>query len=245
MENVEHENVVGFISVFPHGSCICLVMEYVPKDLSSLIFDASFTLTVDRIKKIFLMLLQGLKYCHSLGIFHRDLKPANLLLTNDGTLKIGDFSQARLFDKNARREYSHQVATRWYRAPELLYGSQEYDQAVDLWAAGCILAELYNRFPLFRGDNDIEQLLQVLQILGTPTEETWPGLSELPDYKKITFPLYEKQNLSKLIPDADDISINLLEKLIIYPPNKRITASEALQHSYFFTKPLASCSLEK
>ena len=100
---------------------------------------------------------------------HRDLKPANLLISPTGHLKIADFGLARVFSSDEGRLYSHQVATRWYRAPELLYGARKYDQAVDLWAVGCIFGELINNSPLFAGENDIDQLYSVLRVIGTPS----------------------------------------------------------------------------
>lgn len=134
------------------------------------------------------MLLRGLKYLHDISIMHRDIKPANLLITDGGTLKIADFGLARIYRKNApEKSYSPQVATRFYRAPEILWGASQYGPAIDLWAAGCVFAEMLRGIPLFGGTTDIEQLALVVRLLGTPDTEQWPELLTLADYNKIRF----------------------------------------------------------
>ncbi|KAL5014199.1 hypothetical protein ScPMuIL_008469 [Solemya velum] len=217
LEEIEdNPYVVKLREVFPHGSSVVLVFEYMLSDLSEVIRNSEKPLTEAQIKSYMMMLLKGVAFCHENNIMHRDLKPANLLISSTGHLKIADFGLARVFQNVGDRQYSHQVATRWYRAPELLYGARKYDEGVDLWAVGCIFGELLNTSPLFPGENDIEQLCCVLRTLGTPNEKIWPGMSELPDYNKITF----EEN----------------------PPipfeEVRISAKEALLHPYFFTEPL-------
>jgi cell cycle related kinase len=118
-------------------------------DLSEVIRNVDKPLTEAQIKSYLLMLMKGVAHCHQNSIMHRDLKPANLLLSSSGHLKLADFGLARVFSNEKGRLYSHQVATRWYRAPELLYGAREYDAGVDLWAVGCIFGELLNNSPLF------------------------------------------------------------------------------------------------
>uniref|UniRef100_A0A6Q2XCV3 Cyclin-dependent kinase 20 n=1 Tax=Esox lucius TaxID=8010 RepID=A0A6Q2XCV3_ESOLU len=170
----DNQYVVKLKDVFPHGTGFVLVFEYMLSDLSEVIRNSQRPLTESHVKGYMMMLLKGVAFCHENSIMHRDLKPANLLISSTGHLKIADFGLARLFNNDGERLYSHQVATRWYRAPELLYGARKYDEGVDLWAVGCIFGELLNNSPLFPGENDIEQLCCVLRVLGTPNQRTWP-----------------------------------------------------------------------
>ena len=205
-------------------------------DLSEVIRNSENPLNESQIKSYMLMLLKGVAHCHDKNIMHRDLKPANLLIANDGRLKIADFGLARLFDHDGERLYSHQVATRWYRAPELLYGARKYDKGVDLWAIGAIFGELLNNSPLFPGSSDIEQLSYVLKVLGTPKD--WPGVADLPDYNKINFPEYSPTPWEEILPDASPDAIDLLKQFLVYDSKKRIQARDALLHPYFFKEPL-------
>lgn len=230
--------VVKLREVFPHGSSLVLEFEYMFSDLSEVIRNCDKPLTEAQVKSYMLMLLKGVAFCHENNIMHRDLKPANLLISSTGHLKIADFGLARVFQNKANRLYSHQVATRWYRAPELLYGARKYDEGVDLWAVGCIFGELLNNSPLFPGENDIKQLCCVQGVLGTPNEKIWPGMHELPDYNKITFPETDPVPFEEVVPDASKEAVDLLKKFLVYQSKQRISAKEALVNPYFFTEPL-------
>lgn len=238
-DSEESQNVVKLYDVFPHGNGFVLVFEYMLSDLSEVIRNSERPLTDGQIKSYMMMLLKGIAFCHENNIMHRDLKPANLLISSTGHLKIADFGLARVYqNSDPNRQYSHQVATRWYRAPELLYGARRYDEGVDLWAVGCIFGEMLNDSPLFPGENDIEQLCCVLRVLGTPNETIWPGMSSLPDYNKITFPDNPPIPLEEMVPDASPEAQDLLKKFLLYPSKERIAAKDALLHPYFFTEPL-------
>lgn len=237
LEQLEHENVVSLLNVFPHGTGIALVFEYMLSDLAVVIRNLSTPLSEAQVKSYMCMLLKGVSFCHSRSIMHRDLKPANLLISPSGRLKIADFGLARVYSKDIA-QYSHEVATRWYRAPELLYGGREYGLGVDLWAVGCILGELINHSPLFRGENDIDQLYVVLRTLGTPTPEDWPQMESLPDYNKITFPDMPAVPFEQIIPEASPEALHLFGRFLIYAAEKRISAADALVHPYFFSEPL-------
>ncbi|XP_066914524.1 cyclin-dependent kinase 20-like [Clytia hemisphaerica] len=239
LQQIEHPNVVRLYDVFPSGAGFVLVFEFMLTDLSEILRNSVYSLTKSHVKMYMLMLLKGISYCHKRNLMHRDLKPANLLIALNGELKIADFGLARVYMHNeSGRQYSHQVATRWYRAPELLYGSRSYGTGVDLWAIGAIFGELLNNSPLFPGESDIEQLCCVLKALGTPNEEIWPGLKELPDYNKITFPENQPVPMNQLVPDASEIELDLLQQFLVYDSKKRILAKDALLHPFFFTEPL-------
>ncbi|KAM9030801.1 cyclin-dependent kinase 20-like isoform 7-T12 [Megaptera novaeangliae] len=229
----KHVEVVQLKAVFPHGADFVLAFEFMLSDLAEVVRHAQRPLTQAQVKSYLQMLLKGVAFCHANNIVHRDLKPANLLISASGQLKIADFGLAQVFSPDGSRLYTHQVATRWYRAPELLYGARQYDQGVDLWAVGCILGELLNGSPLFPGENDIEQLCCVLRILGTPSPQVWPEIKDLPDYNKISFKERAPVPLEEVLPDASPQALDLLGHFLLYPPRQRIAASQ-----YFFTAPL-------
>jgi len=185
----------------------------------------------DLIKSFMYQILDGLTYCHSKRIIHRDLKPQNLLLNKNLQLKLADFGLARAFSLPIR-PYTKEVLTLWYRGPEILLGTQEYSKSVDMWSVGCIFAELCLGHPIFQGENDIDQLMKIFKILGTPDEDTWPEMQNLPYYKE-NFPKYPAVKLEELIPNLDSDGINLLTKMLAYDPNQRISAKEAIKHNYF------------
>ncbi|XP_012318879.1 cyclin-dependent kinase 20 isoform X1 [Aotus nancymaae] len=237
-EMEDNQYVVQLKAVFPHGAGFVLAFEFMLSNLAEVVRHAQRPLAQAQVKSYLQMLLKGVAFCHANNIVHRDLKPANLLISASGQLKIADFGLARVFSPDGSRLYTHQVATRWYRAPELLYGARQYDQGVDLWAVGCIMGELLNGSPLFPGENDIEQLCCVLRILGTPSPQVWPELVELPDYNKISFKEQAPVPLEEVLPDASPQALDLLGQFLLYPPRRRIAASKALLHQYFFTAPL-------
>lgn len=235
LQEVQHENVIALLDVFGKDSCISLVFELLETDLEQIINDRQIPLTFPHIKSHILMTLKGLEYLHKNFILHRDMKPNNLLLDKNNILKIADFGLARQFGSPSRI-YSHQVVTRWYRAPELLYGARMYGVGIDMWAVGCILAELFTRTALFPGDSDLETMDKIVTVLGTPSQKNWHGVTELPDYVKFTVPsngIPFSEKFSGLSADA----IELLEKLLRLCPTERCDCTEALSMAYFRTEP--------
>mmetsp|Transcript_28613 Transcript_28613/g.84697 ORF Transcript_28613/g.84697 Transcript_28613/m.84697 type:complete len:292 (+) Transcript_28613:917-1792(+) len=177
-------------------------------------------------------MLNGIAYCHSRRILHRDLKPQNLLVDRQhNQLKLADFGLARAFGIPVRA-YTHEVVTLWYRAPEILLGSKTYSTPVDLWSIGCIFAEMLNHKPLFPGDSEIDQLFKIFQVLGTPDETNWQGVSMLPDYKD-TFPKWRPRNLAEVVPTLNAAGLDLMSRMLVYLPQYRITAKAAMHHEYF------------
>merc|ERR1719456_1846733 len=142
------------------------------------------------LKSFAYQLCLGAAFCHSHRIIHRDLKPQNLLLMGK-TLKLADFGLARTFQVPLP-QYTHEVVTLWYRAPEILLGEKKYSHTVDSWSVGCIIPEMASRTPLFPGECEIDELYHIFRLLGTPTEATWPGVTDLPDYKPV-FPQWRKK----------------------------------------------------
>lgn len=234
LHELNHENVIGLLDVFGHQSNVSLVFDFMDTDLEIIIKDSKILLTPANIKSYMIMTLQGLEYLHLNWILHRDLKPNNLLVNASGILKIGDFGLAKFFG-SPNRVYTHQVVTRWYRSPELLFGARQYGTGVDIWAIGCILAELLLRVPFLPGDSDLDQLTKIFQALGTPTEDCWPGVKLLPDYMQ--FKVFQGTPLRHIFTAAPDDLLQLAEKLLALHPLSRCTCTEALNMPYFTNKP--------
>ncbi len=180
-------------------------------------------------------MLNGIAKCHQHKILHRDLKPQNLLINREGILKLADFGLARAFGIPVKN-FTHEVVTLWYRAPDILMGSKNYSTSVDLWSVGCIFAEMVNKKPLFAGSNEDDQLLKIFKGRGTPDQHQWVGLKDLPLYKE-DFPRYEGIPLNKLVPAIDEEGLDLLDKMLRCNPAERITAKDALQHPYLKDVP--------
>ncbi|KAL7638142.1 UNVERIFIED_CONTAM: hypothetical protein RMT77_011767 [Armadillidium vulgare] len=235
LQEVHHKNIIGLLDVFGYKSNVSLVFDFMDTDLEVIIKDTeNIILSPANIKAYILQTLKGLEWLHINWILHRDLKPNNLLVNSEGVLKIGDFGLARFYG-SPNRPYSHQVVTRWYRAPELLFGARAYGTGVDMWAIGCILAEMLVRCPYFPGDSDLDQLTRIFTALGTPTDDDWPDMCKLPDF--ITFKQFDGSPLSDLFPAAGEDLIELLNSLLALNPLKRLNCTKVLQLSYFSNWP--------
>ncbi|XP_016508954.1 cyclin-dependent kinase G-2 [Nicotiana tabacum] len=222
---------------------IFMVMEYMEHDLKALMETMKQRFTQSEVKCLMLQLLEGVKYLHDNWVLHRDLKTSNLLLNNQGELKICDFGLARQYG-SPLKTYTQLVVTLWYRAPELLLGAKQYSTAIDMWSLGCIMAELLRKEPLFNGKSEVDQLNKIFRILGTPNETIWPGFSKLPGVKvnfvKHKYNLLRKEfpATSFMEPGLSDAGFDLLNKLLTYDPDQRITAEAALNHEWFREVPL-------
>ncbi|KAK9457453.1 kinase-like domain-containing protein [Dipodascopsis uninucleata] len=193
-------------------------------------------LTDSHYQSFIYQILCGLKYIHSANVLHRDLKPGNLLVNADCELKICDFGLARGFSVDPAENagfLTEYVATRWYRAPEIMLSFQSYSTAIDVWSVGCILAELLGGKPFFKGNDYVDQLYKILHYLGTPKEETLRRISSnrAQEYVR-SMPYMPKVPFSKLFPNANPEALDLLEKMLAFDPAERITVQEALEHPY-------------
>ncbi|KAI3730848.1 hypothetical protein L1987_62026 [Smallanthus sonchifolius] len=223
---------------------IFMVMEYMEHDLKALMETMKQPFSQSEVKCLMIQLFEGTKYLHDNWVLHRDLKTSNLLLNNRGELKICDFGLSRQYG-SPLKPYTHLVVTLWYRAPELLLGTKLYSTAIDMWSLGCIMAELLSKQPLFNGKTEFDQLDKIFKTLGTPNETIWPGYSKLPGVK-VNFVKHQYNLLRRKFPATSftgsrvlsDAGFDLLNKLLTYDPEKRITAEEALNHEWFREVPL-------
>jgi len=241
LQEISHPNIIGLMDVIGHKSNISLVFDFMDTDLEILIRDTNIIFSASHVKNITIQMLKGLEYLHDHWILHRDLKPNNLLLNEEGVVKLADFGLARFFG-SPNRIYTNQVVTRWYRAPELLLGARNYGVGVDVWAVGCILAELLQRAPIFPGESDLDQLAKILDVLGAPSEKDWPNVECLPDY--VRFKPCTGIPLKQIFIADDDDLLELLARSFRYNPLERCTCTQALQMKYFIKKPFPAKNSE-
>ncbi|KAF2893382.1 hypothetical protein ILUMI_12776 [Ignelater luminosus] len=236
LQELSHRNCIGLLDVFSQGSMsnVSLVFDFMDTDLEVIIKDNTIILTVANIKAYVLQTLQGLEYLHLNWILHRDLKPNNLLVNSNGILKIADFGLAKLYG-SPNRLNTHQVVTRWYRSPELLFGAKQYGVCVDMWAVGCILAELLLRVPFLPGESDLDQLTKIFQVFGNPTEDTWPGVKSLSDY--VEFKPSAPVPLKNIFIAAGDDLLDVIGGLLVLNPLKRKNCTDTLKMLFFSNKP--------
>lgn len=233
MKELKHDNIVALHDVIHTENKLMLVFEYMDGDLKKYMDTQGErgALRPPVIKSFMYQLLKGIDFCHKNRVLHRDLKPQNLLINGKGQLKLGDFGLARAFGIPVNT-FSNEVVTLWYRAPDVLLGSRTYNTSIDIWSAGCIMAEMFTGRPLFPGTTNEDQIIRIFRIMGTPTERTWPGLTQYPEYKT-TWQMYATQNLASILQQIDATGIDLLQRMLQLRPELRISASEALQHPWF------------
>ncbi|OHT13388.1 CMGC family protein kinase [Tritrichomonas foetus] len=231
LRKIKHQNVERLLQVFRENEYLHLVFELLGDSLLKTINKKNGAPFLEsEIRSIMSQLLTGLAYCHRQGFFHRDIKPDNLLWKGD-ILKIADFGLAR--EIRSRPPYTEYVSTRWYRAPEIILRAPNYNSPVDIWASGCIMAELYMGHPIFPGNSEQDQMYKIVNVLGAPNTHIWPEFGRLVSKTSYRFPQVTSTPLATLMPNASPEAIDLMTQLFQYDPARRPSASQALQHPFF------------
>jgi len=264
---IRHENVIALREVILEMKAVFMVFEYAEHDFLQVIHYHSTAhprsvLPLGVLKSLLYQLLNGVAYLHSNFIMHRDLKPANILITDKGVVKIGDLGLARVFHRPLVPLLNGDkvVVTIWYRAPELLLGAKHYTTAIDMWAVGCIFAELLSLRPIFKGDEakmdaskklpfQKDQMLKIMEVLGMPAVEEWPLLALMPDFPQLGAIERERARQDPSKPRFEnnfgafmnrhmrsmDSGRAVLQALFTWDPDKRLTAADSLNHPFFTT----------
>ncbi|CAH6720887.1 mitogen-activated protein kinase Hog1p [[Candida] jaroonii] len=234
-----HKNIISLLDLDliaqqPYEGLYCY-QELCDYDLARVIY-STMQFSEFHIQSFIYQILCGLKYIHSADVIHRDLKPGNILVTIQGILKICDFGLARginteffIVGDTKPQLITNYVATRWYRAPELMLSKKNYDKSIDLWSVGCILAELYGRKPIFIGKNQLNQLQEICKVLGSPSKTLIFKNGWNINLLKLN---YTNTGLSSLYPFASSKAIDLMENLLTWDPNQRLTVIDCLNHSF-------------
>lgn len=230
LKKLNHKAIVKLREVIRENDELFFVFEFLSMNMYELCKAQKKFLPENKIKRYMYQLLLGLAHMHKNGFFHRDLKPENLLLDEAADVcKLADFGLAR--EVRSRPPFTDYVSTRWYRAPEVLLRSTNYNSPIDMWAVGCIMAELYTFRPLFPGSSESDEIFKVCSVLGTP--QNWEEGNKLASKMNLKFPSFVKTPLASLITNASAEAINLMQVLLEFDPNKRPTALQALSHPYF------------
>ncbi|KAI3820311.1 hypothetical protein L1987_07856 [Smallanthus sonchifolius] len=241
LRKLDHPNIVKLegLATSRMQYSLYLVFEYMLTDLSRIISRPDERLTEPQVKFYMKQLLSGLQHCHERGILHRDIKGSNLLIDKDGNLKIADFGLANYYDPKKPVPLTNRVVTLWYRSPELLLGTTIYGPGIDLWSAGCLLAEMFAGRPIMPGRTEVEQLHKIFKLCGTPSADYWKKLKLSTTFRP---PHSYKPNLHEAFRDYPRSALGLLMLLLALDPAYRGSAGSALQHEFFHTSPWA-CDL--
>ncbi|KAM6948368.1 serine/threonine-protein kinase MAK-like [Aplochiton taeniatus] len=231
LKKLSHTNVVKLKEVVRENDYLYFVFEYMKENLYQLMKDRNKFFPESVVRNMTFQILQGLSFIHKHGYFHRDMKPENLLCMGPELVKIADFGLAR--EIRSQPPYTDYVSTRWYRAPEVLLKSNTYSSPIDIWAVGCIMAELYTLRPLFPGNSEVDEIFKICQVLGTLKKSDWPEGYNLAASMNFRFPQCVPTSLRALIPHASNEAVTLMKDTLQWDPQKRPTAIQALRYPYF------------
>uniref|UniRef100_A0A8C3XWP5 Cyclin-dependent kinase-like 2 n=1 Tax=Chelydra serpentina TaxID=8475 RepID=A0A8C3XWP5_CHESE len=233
LKQLRHENLVNLLEVCKKKKRWYLVFEFVDHTLLDDLELFPHGLDYNRVRKYLFQIIKGIGFCHSHNIIHRDIKPENILVSQSGIVKLCDFGFARTLAAPGEA-YTDYVATRWYRAPELLVGDTKYGKAVDVWAIGCLVPEMLTGEPLFPGDSDIDQLYHIMKCLGNLTPRHQELFYKNPLFAGVRLPeVKEVEPLERRYPKLSAAVLDLAKKCLQIDPDKRPSCADLLQCDFF------------
>jgi len=232
LKQLRHDNIITLLEVFRRKGKLYLVFEYVDRTILELLEGRPNGLDENDVRRYTYQLLRGVEYCHAHNVMHRDIKPENILISRNGTLKLCDFGFARTMSIGGK--YTDYVATRWYRGPELLVGDVEYTKGVDIWAIGCIFAEISNGMPLFPGESDVDQLAHIMRCFGRLTTRQAQTFRRNPLYVGVELPNpRDQETLESRFPDMPRPWLQLLKACLKNDPEQRESCTGLMNLPYF------------
>ena len=249
MMNFTHPHIVKYNSVFVHKCQVVIEMEFCITSLSNVIKKISKPFYIGQVKKIVRSIALGIKFLHDHDIIHRDIKPGNIFIDENCVVKIGDFGSARISpspkkenneeeqeteskrkknNNKDKRPLTPGVGTKWYKSPEIIFGNKHYDKSVDIWSFGCLIAEIFLLEPLFPGSTDFEMINLIFSFIGFSKEDE----KILNPQLHINYRQRPKNIFENTFDTADKDSIDLMEKMLVANPKKRISIEDILKHPF-------------
>lgn len=248
LQLLNHDNIVNLVEICrakatPYNrekGSIYLVFDFCEHDLAGLLSCEEVKFSLGEIKSVMQQLFNALFYIHGNRILHRDIKSSNVLITKNGVLKLCDFGLARAMSKGQPQRYTNRVVTLWYRSPELILGERSYGPPIDMWGVGCIMCELWTRRPIMQGESEQRQIALIGQLCGSITPEVWPGVEKLEYYSKLELPKDQKRKIRERLKHyvRDPYAVDLIDKLLVLDPNKRLDSDSALNHDFLWEDPM-------
>ena len=216
--------------------------DFCEHDLAGLLNCEDVKFHLSEIKSIMHQLFSALFYIHGNRILHRDMKSSNILVTKNGVLKLADFGLARALCKGPSQRYTNRVVTLWYRPPELLLGERNYGPPIDMWGAGCVMCEMWTRRAIMQGGSEQHQITLISQLCGSITPDVYPGVEGLEQYSKLELPKDQKRKIRERLKHyvKDNFCVDLIDKLLILDPKRRLDSDACLDHDVFVEEPLPS-----